>query len=832
MNDKSNPLLPPNSEAGLGDTTQMLVEVASQIQPEPAFVGGLERQLAAAHKGEEVPSVLTLRRLAPVLLWILAAAAFVLVIDWAIRSIVPAPIPAARTTPTGTQRAPAPEIEASTPMPPSRSYEWNGTTLYLAAPLPDSPIEARVYPAQAAPEAGVEEAMALARRFGIDGQIYQEPGEVRGTSNYMVTDGKQMLHVRSAGYFSYTADMIRSFNYFGAVQKPDAAGVISEFLQAHGFTFPYRVEWSDYRSGYLVAPLTPEGTPLRYEDYAQPMMMVKLNDQGQVATLDASLLTVTGASRGTFGIISADEAFRRLMSNPVAGMIESLHSIPPPMSQWSRSYPTDQPLSIYGYVSSASPVEPNQAAFIRIDGFPAVGQPAGLEQLPPQTYVEAAGRFILENGIEKFSVDSWKVSNVNEDGLVGAMQRENGQVSLTTQDGVRYVLPDVPADLPMPFENAYVIGTREGDVFHWKIIDNRMAAQGSGGGGGGGGGNGFHKLNLSGTPVPFPTPAATAEASTAGGDQYVVQAGDTLSGIAWTYKTDVESLMQANSIKDPGTLTVGQVLVIPGSGPRSVEALRGILSITIQKHPDGSEQVAYGFLADARSNPGGYMLLEGKNLEQLQSYNSRPVDIWGTLETPEGSANPVVKVERFSIPFPDLKLEVRKGTQKLTQINGQAATLLVADDGSTYVQLLADGTTGSSLIGVEGDKIQIECLAVPGESVGGYPALRVFSGGLAISPKTGQPMELPITSDKPSVVEIPAAIVNPQIPTLTIEKVELVHFTSDRRFAAGTAAGPAYFQPVWRFYGHYSNGDEFEALIQALKDEYLLPELEPATQPG
>jgi hypothetical protein len=44
--------------------------------------------------------------------------------------------------------------------------------------------------------------------------------------------------------------------------------------------------------------------------------------------------------------------------------------------------------------------------------------------------------------------------------------------------------------------------------------------------------------------------------------------------------------------------------------------------------------------------------------------------------------------------------------------------------------------------------------------------------------------------------------------------------------------GTLYLQPVWRFYGHYDNGGEFEVLIQALKEEYLLPQLAPHIPPG
>jgi hypothetical protein len=53
-------------------------------------------------------------------------------------------------------------------------------------------------------------------------------------------------------------------------------------------------------------------------------------------------------------------------------------------------------------------------------------------------------------------------------------------------------------------------------------------------------------------------------------------------------------------------------------------------------------------------------------------------------------------------------------------------------------------------------------------------------------------------------------------PTLTIESIDLVYYSSDPHNQ--TLAG-AFIQPVWRFYGHYSDGNSFEYLVQALRPE-------------
>ena len=68
------------------------------------------------------------------------------------------------------------------------------------------------------------------------------------------------------------------------------------------------------------------------------------------------------------------------------------------------------------------------------------------------------------------------------------------------------------------------------------------------------------------TAAPVATEAASeAEAPPADGEgrTYVVKRGDTLSEIAERFDTTVRKIVQANNIKDPDRLKVGQELVIP-----------------------------------------------------------------------------------------------------------------------------------------------------------------------------------------------------------------------------------------------------------------------------
>ena len=58
------------------------------------------------------------------------------------------------------------------------------------------------------------------------------------------------------------------------------------------------------------------------------------------------------------------------------------------------------------------------------------------------------------------------------------------------------------------------------------------------------------------TPIPRPTPTPTATV-------YVVQPGDTLSGIAARFNVTIDDLVEANRIVNPDALQVGQEITIP-----------------------------------------------------------------------------------------------------------------------------------------------------------------------------------------------------------------------------------------------------------------------------
>jgi LysM repeat protein len=356
-----------------------------------------------------------------------------------------------------------------------------------------------------------------------------------------------------------------------------------------------------------------------------------------------------------------------------------------------------------------------------------------------------------------------------------------------------------------------------------------MAA--GGGGGGGGGGAGLYKLNLSGTPVPIPSPTAffVPTALPAGeASQYTIQAGDTLSSIAAAFGTTAEILAAYNGLADPSTIFVGQKLLIPVPSPTQADGWQGLLTISILRQPDGSQQTQYGFTHDGI---GSFYILKG-DLAPLGSYQNRPVRVWGMVDGQQSNGSPVLHVDRYEIPYPDLGFAILQGAETNQTVDGEPITLLTTEDGQSYVVLSPAGMPIGDTVPPNNEDFAVEALIIPGESYGGFPAIRIFSSAMAINPKTGQPVELSITADQPYVQE-PASTSEYTPPTATLQRVELVYFTTDPRYQpVDPNAGPVYIQPVWRFTGHYSSGEEFEILVQALKPEFLSPELEPGRSPG
>ena len=233
-----------------------------------------------------------------------------------------------------------------------------------------------------------------------------------------------------------------------------------------------------------------------------------------------------------------------------------------------------------------------------------------------------------------------------------------------------------------------------------------------------------------------------------------------------------------------------------------------------------------------RENGATIYPMEGSVLSELDAYNALPILITGTINT-EGR----LVVASYKIPYPDLHFQILKGTQRAEQIEGQNVIVFTAEDGAVYVEFLVTNPfplTPDSFTGIAGDLIQQEVLVIPGETFGGLPVAHVYQSEMI--QENGPELEVQANRiyayADPSD---PGSATDHAPPSLTIDKVELVYYGSNPYYQVNDPnyiQRSPHIQPVWHFHGFFEDGSEFDMFIQALKQEFLLPELAPGISPG
>ena len=140
----------------------------------------------------------------------------------------------------------------------------------------------------------------------------------------------------------------------------------------------------------------------------------------------------------------------------------------------------------------------------------------------------------------------------------------------------------------------------------------------------------------------------------------------------------------------------------------------------------------------------------------------------------------------------------------------------------------------TSFTGYQGDLIQQEVLIIPNETFGGMPVAHLYQSSMI---QEGSP-EMQIQANQIQVYNDdnnPSLLPDYIRPNLTIDQVELVYYVSNPYYQVNDpnySQRSPYIQPVWHFHGHYDDGSGFDVLIQALKEEFLLPELVTSISPG
>ncbi len=818
-----------------GDIARKLDQVAEQTNVNSQFAAELEQRLRNAYRPKDSGFAAYFKQVSPVLRWVALMILLGLVLSLSIKTLIPAPQPAANDTPVtpDTSQTSTPESVNTRQAPEGQTFDYGNAQLIMNVPFPDSPAQANVYTVLDPQPASAEYVRALADQFGIEGEVYITDGRSQDASALMVTDGKQQLVVYAQNDYTYISDLVkysRSYSGFPGTDNENAETTIREYMNARGLDFNFSVQAASISGEYVLRQLSPDGLPMASD--IRSGARINLDEEGNVLSLQMSVVDYAPASLGSFGIIPAKEALQQLLDETnYGGVMESGGSMPDPSlaspQHWYHDYPDNQTVTVYGNVSSYQGADPNTPAIVFVDNVPVTGNTSGMEALEEFAFVQATGRFIVENGVRKLSVDSWN-RDVQKTCTSGFAHRAGEQIIITDEAETvsEYMLVEPPADLPLntSFTDSRLLscGVVIDGQLYWISIDYYPDFSQIGGGGGGGGF--FHQLNLSGTPVPFPTatpaqPSAYSSAELSAFPKYIVQPGDTLQKIAASYNVSAEDILQANGMSNP-LIAVGSTLIIPTI---RLEGEHGVVNVQIFEKPDGRQRTSYTF---ATEKDHSYYELKGDNLEALQETANRPIKLWGDLSIDE-SGMAFINVEKFESIYPDLQFQVFTGTQATKEINGQEAILFTTGD-TTYIQLRPDGGYPDYNYYRSDEEVMLEVLQIPDETYAGYPAIRVFSMAPAFDPGTGKPTELQHAGTI-EVIPDPYGNADSYIPPDTIiDKVELMYYATDPAYYDPTLeSAEIYLQPVWYFQGHNANGDEVNIFIQALRQEYLLPETQP-----
>jgi hypothetical protein len=262
-----------------------------------------------------------------------------------------------------------------------------------------------------------------------------------------------------------------------------------------------------------------------------------------------------------------------------------------------------------------------------------------------------------------------------------------------------------------------------------------------------------------------------------------------------------------------------------------VQGLRGYLTISIHNKSDGTSSKEYQLEVAQDSGGSSFYTMEGSILNELDPYNALPILVSGKIDK-----TGKLVVDSYKIPYPDLQFQILKGTQKWEQLGGQNIVVFTTEEGKSYVEFIVTNNIPNTtkLPGNEGDVVQAEVLILPDETFAGQPVAHMYQ--VAIVQENGP--ELEVAANRIRVYDgenDPTTPLNYIQPNLTIDQVELVYYASNSYYQVNDpnySQRSPYIQPVWHFHGRFDDGTQFDVLIQALKEEFLLPELSPGLSPG
>ncbi len=389
MNDQ----LPNSTNSEDEKIARKLSQVAEQTHANAQFAAELEEKLRTARQPRSGWFMTAFKSISPALRWAALMILLAVALSWSIRTLIPVPQPATNNTliaPVTATLTPGLDIlpdASATPTIETGGYDWRRTKLYLSVPLPQTPVDAKLYVLKDEEPVTIDIANALAVQYGIQGSVYEIPGSPPDTTSFLVTDGKQRLYTQSALSYDYYTDYT-TYTYTSgskSITIEQASLVIDAFMKSHGLDIPYQVEHAHLNPGmFYVLPLTPDGLTIRY-DHNLPQRLEFTVDENQQVIRVSSYQIRFDTVEGTYSIRTAEEAFQQVLAQSDTihnGVLEIVRSAGiSDAGFWSRTYPENETITIYGPPTSYPATEPSGTPFLSIGQFTAIGNTSGIENI-------------------------------------------------------------------------------------------------------------------------------------------------------------------------------------------------------------------------------------------------------------------------------------------------------------------------------------------------------------------------------------------------------------------------------------------------------------------
>ncbi len=761
------------------------------VQPDPQFESELENQLMALYEGTSHPPGGIIKSKNNIGWWLgLGGLVLALLIGlaWLFGSLTSMEAPITdlpeSSQPTGSLLVSEPAQMASpvsaypAVMPPTlpalrKVYALAiqpDVDFSLEATFPENLPDAALFRQAAWEPVTVETARTSAAQLGVQGSVYFLPNQQGDENHYLVWDGLQKVTFFGSPRSSFLNQKIQQFSSSPTANHPACqkrrpaawkafcpAVICSIFLTKSG---------SQRRSRKVehIVQLLNE-IPLLYRP-GNYQGEARVGSDGELLRLDYHPIQVEEIGR--FPILSARQAWETAaaMQTSIGMHFSTRTAFPSDERTWLRTYPLDESVELFGSLQLYPSAE-GGVPLVLFDGFELKGSTQGMEKAAEtNSFVQVWGHFVEESKGSRFlQVDGWQRSAFPSQTITGTINRQEGQAQLDS-DGMTYLLPDLPADIPegQPLAVSGVVIEGPQLTLDWSAISNPTR------GSEWVGGPGFFELDLS--------EGTTSAAS------------------------------------DPAAVQAGQ-------GNRWLEALLGLPQIVFHQYPDGSTTAEVILKIDPGQDGSdlGEVRLEGPGLEGIEAFHNLPVRTWGSIV---GSSHniPVLNAERIEPVYPGLKNQAWLGRYELETINGLDAVKFTSHNGEQFfLDQSGAGSIDQNAFG-PGDPVVVEGYLIPDQqSPSGAPIIHanVINPAQGMEDLSGYVPQ----SITPLVIKETGSAGARKKATITA--IELAYATSDPRDPEITKnLQPPYVQPVWRFSGTFDDGSPFEILIQALDSRFLI----------